>query len=509
MRLKNSMRNALVSVFFQVLSLVLAFVNRIIITKLCGAEYLGLNGVFSNIVSLLSIAEGGINFAIIYAMYSAMANAEDEKLLALIQFFKKIYTIIGLVMIAIGLALIPFLTFIIGETEIKHVILIYILFLANSILPYFVADKKSVVLVAQKEYKITIAINIIKMIQLLIQIVILLITKEYFAYVLVMLVATLFSNIITLLISYKVYPKQKTKEKYYLRPEDKKPIFGNVRALLISNISGVVFGATDSLIITHWLGLAVAGIYSNYYMIYTSLYVILASGINAITASVGNLNSTSNKETVYDKFKEVFFIDFFVIALFTSEMLISYQDVMLLAYGEELLLDDITMLFMSLNFLLVAFRFPTLVFRNALGIFKYDRYKGIFEVIINIGLSIILVNYLGVLGVLLGTFVSTILVSIWIEPLMLFKHGFQIKIRNFIIFILPYLSFIAVVCTGSFLFNYVNIQSSILSVFIKWIAIGITCLTYFFIFRNKAESNIVKKMLQLFKITKNNINSSE
>lgn len=502
MLLKNSMRNAIFAFVFQIVALGLSFLNRIIVTKYLGVDYLGINSVFSNLVYLFSVAECGISFAIIYAMYDSMAKADKNKLLALIQLFQKIYTIIGTVILILGLCLIPFLSFFIGETvNIKHTTLIYIIFLVNSVVPYFAASRKSVVSVAQKEYLLTTATNIIKILQLAIQTLILFLFKDYVIYIAVMLAMTLLTNFIIVIVSYKVFPEQKTRERYYLEAEEKKKLFSNVRALVISNISGIVFSATDSIVISHYMGLTAVAIYSNYYMIYTSLHSILYMSINAITASVGNLGATEEPETVYKKLKNVCYINFFVISLFVSEMLISYQDVMQIAYGSDLLLSKAEMAFMSLNFLLYALRLPVLVFRNALGIFKYDKYKGIFEVVINLGLSIILVRYIGILGVLLGTFISTILVSIWIEPLMLFKHGFKMSIKEYLKFVFPYLIYTTLICGIAYGFNYVNIEASILKIITEWVVLGIfVCLSYFIIFRKKPESMILNKMLEVLKI---------
>lgn len=500
MRLKNSIRNAIFAAVFQIVSLVLSFANRIIITRLLGVEYLGINSVFTNLVYLFSVAECGINFAIIYAMYSAMAKADDKKLIALIQLFKKIYFIIGTIILALGLCLLPFLNFIIGDNNISHVMLIYSLFLVNSVIPYYFASRKSVVSVAQKEYMLTIATNVAKIVQLGVQAVLLLVLKDYIVYVSAMVFMTLVANVATVFISNKVYPQQRCKQKYYLEKEEKRLLFANVRALVIANISGIIFNGTDSIVISHWMGLKAVGIYSNYFMVYTSLFSVLSMGINAITASVGNLGALSSSEEIYEKYKRVFYINFFVIALFTSEMLISFQDVMSIAYGSDLLLTLPEMLFVVLNFLLVSLRLPTLVFRNAIGIFKQDRYKGIFEVVINLTLSIVLVHYIGILGVLLGTFVSTILVSIWIEPYMLFKHGFKMKTREYVKFILPYMIFIVVICGLCFGSNYLPLEASIAKIAIEWVSLGIiVTVTYLLIFHKKPESDILKKMLSTFR----------
>ena len=500
MLLKNSMRNAIVAAAFQVFSLLLSFANRIIVTRLLGVEYLGINGVFSNIVTLFSVAEGGINFAIIFAMYGAFAKAQDDKLIALIRLFQKIYTIIGLIVLALGLSLIPFLDFFIGDAQIDKPVFIYILFLATSAVPYFFASKKSVISVAQKEYLVTTLTNVAKLATLAIQTCVLLILKNYLVYLSVALIVTVVSNAAIVVLSYKIYPQQRTKEKHFLSAEEKKVLFADVRALVIANISGIIFSSTDSIIISHWLGLKAVGIYSNYFMIYNSLYMMFYMGINAITASVGSLNATSDKAAVYANYRKVFFLTFLVMTFFVSEMLVSYQDVIAIAFGEDLLLTNVEMLFMCLNFVLVLFRLPTLVFRNALGIFKYDRYKGVFEVAINLVLSIVLVNYIGILGVLLGTFVSTMMVSIWIEPLMLYKHGYNINFGKFFSFVAPYSFFAAVIIASAYFWNYSPLAPSYGKIAAEWVVTGIVSIALFFVFfGRREESGIIKNMLDTLK----------
>ena len=76
-------------------------------------------------------------------------------------------------------------------------------------------------------------------------------------------------------------------------------------------------------------------------------------------------------------------------------------------------------------------RVVTLTFRDAMGLYWYDRYKPFFEIVINLVASLYLVNHIGTAGIFIGTLISTFTTSWWIEPFVTYKYGFGQPIRYF------------------------------------------------------------------------------
>lgn len=151
MRTENSIKNSIIGILGQVFNIILNFVSRTIFIFILGANYLGVNGLFTNILSMLSLAELGIGSAIIYHMYKPLANKDEEKLKSLMHLYAKAYRYIGLVVAIVGLSIVPFLGVIIKDKpNVEHLTIIYLLFLANSVVSYFFAYKTSIITADQK-----------------------------------------------------------------------------------------------------------------------------------------------------------------------------------------------------------------------------------------------------------------------------------------------------------------------------------------------------------------------
>lgn len=428
-RLDNSIKNVKFTAIAQAMNFVIAFISRKIFVHILSAEYLGLNGVFSSVISMLSLAELGIGTAICFCLYKPIYNSDEKTINSIMLFYKKVYTAIGIAVFTVGTALIPFLDFIIEELpEIRFIKLIYFLFVTNSSLSYFFVYKKTLLIADQKQYISNLVHQFSVLIMNVLQIVFLLLTHNYFSYLIIMVLCTAGQNIFISKLVDKRYPFLNSKTAKPLDIELKKEIFKNVRAMAYHRVGGVVVNGTDNLIMAKAVSVVSAGLYSNYYLIKNTLISVINILFQSITSSVGNLGAEGGNDKRKEEVFEILnFLGAMIIGFCSICLFVLYNPFIEWWIGKEYLFDIKTVAVIVLNFYMFGMRQPVLTVRDALGIFWYDRYKPLAESVINIVASIILVLKFGIMGVLLGTLVSTVTTSFWVEPFVLYKHGFKSK----------------------------------------------------------------------------------
>lgn len=194
-RVENSIRNTIYALGTQIISMLMSFIVRTVFIYTLGKNYLGFNGLFSNIFSILSLTELGMGTAIIYSMYKPVAQEDHRKIAALLNLYRTFYRIVRVIVAILGLSLLPFLDYLVsGIQDIPELEIIYLLYLSSSVISYFFAYKKSILIVYQQDY-ISSRINLlINFIQGIIQIAILILWHNYILYLLVLTISTFFNN---------------------------------------------------------------------------------------------------------------------------------------------------------------------------------------------------------------------------------------------------------------------------------------------------------------------------
>ena len=425
-RTTNSIVNSAFSMFNQIITFGLQFVLKTIFISVLGSEYLGVNGLFTNIITILSLADLGVGIGIPYSLYKPLAENDTKKIKALMSFYAKLYIVIGIVVLIVGLALIPCLDFFIEEEpNVDNLILIYALFIINSASTYFFVYKKLLIESDQKGYivtKITLAFNIILTVA---QIIILLVFKNYLLYLITNIVTTVFQNIYISHKCNKMYPYIKEKTDKKLEKKDYAEIKKNISSLFIYRLGVVLLNGTDNIIISKMLGIVVVGIYSNYLMIFNAINGVLSQIFNAITASIGNLVVTTTEKKSEGIFYILNFFNFWLYGSIGICLICIINSFINLWIGPDYLLTNITAFIVILNLYVLGMQSVTSSYRNAYGLFKQGRYRPIAMVIINIVSSIILAKYIGILGIVIGTLLSRLLTTAWFDPFIVYKHGFK------------------------------------------------------------------------------------
>lgn len=431
-RTKNSIRNAKYSIFSQLIVILISFLARMVFVHALSAEYLGLNGLFTNIISMLSFAELGIGTSIVFSLYRPLAEKNESKINALMNLYKKAYMVIGLVVGVLGLLLTPFLGYFISDLpDIPNIKLIYLMFVLNSVLSYFFSYRRSLIIADQKSYINSIFQSSSDLILNISQMIVLVLTHNYILYLSLKIISTIVLNISISLIVIKLYPYLNHKSKDKLEDEEKKSIVRNVKALSWHKIGGIVVFGTDSLLLSKFINVVAVGIYSNYLLIINALNLLFGLVFQSITASVGNLGTTESKEKNIFIFNCIDLICFWIYAIASISLINLFNPFIRLWLGEEYLFPTSTVVIIVINFYLSGRRKSVMTFKDAFGLFWNDRYKPIFEALIKLISSIILVKFFGVKGIFIGTAISTITTCFWIEPYILFKHGFKSSVQSY------------------------------------------------------------------------------
>ena len=446
-RKKSSFKNMITAVSSNVLTIIVGLVAQAVFIKILGSEYLGLNGLFSNVISMLGIVELGMGSAIIYNMYKPIAENDHEKIKSLMQFYKKSYRIITLIISIIGIMIIPFIKYIVDIESVTvgiNVYLVYILFLLETICSYILSYKRSMLYADQKEY-IT---NIIHMGYTILvntmQLTFLYFTHDYYLYLIIKVMMRLVENIVISSYVNRRYSYLLDNNVTKLDSKTEKDIFQKIKALFFHKIGTFIVSGTDNIIISKYLGLVTVGLYSNYYMIINAVQTVINHIIQATRASVGNLLVTESKTKQFDVFNKIRFVNFWI-SCFSSICIFVIMDSFITIWiGYKFVLPTKVLLVLVINFFIVSSRSTYGAFKEAAGIFYEDRFVPIIESLLNIVLSIIFVKKFGLMGVFMGTIASGLVLWCYSYPKYVYNKLFGRKISDymketiyyFIIFIL-------------------------------------------------------------------------
>ena len=433
-RTTKSIKNIFWGLFSQVFSMIAIFITRIIFINTLGNEYLSINGLFSNILTLISFAELGIGNAITYSLYKPLAENDHNKISAVINVLKKIQIYISAIVLVSGLLLMPFLKYIVTDIpDLKeNIFLVYFLFLLNSSVSYLYMHAKILLLADQKNYIVSIIQQIIFCITTLIQIVILLVTQDYILYLLVVIVSTMTNNI---------FLHRYLKKKYIflnsnieIACEDKLLLVNNVKSIFIYKLSSTILTGTDNIIISIVLGTSVIGICSNHILVSNYALFFLQTIFQNIASSIGNLNvSVSNKERK-KFFYEAYLISHWLYGMVFTMLLLFLDSFVVICFGNQFALSFPVVFVLALNIYLIGINSIPSTFRSTLGLFKEAKLIPLFAAIINIVLSIILVQVWGLFGLFLATCISRLFTFNIFDAHLVFKIGFLEK--NAILFYL-------------------------------------------------------------------------
>lgn len=426
-RTENAFLNVSISTITQILAVLFAFINRTVFVHYLNADYLGVNGLFSNILSVLSFAELGIGSAIAFSLYKPIAETNNEKIKAIMELYCKAYRAISLFIFVAGVLVIPFLKYMVKEPpNVKeNIYIIYVLFLLDTSLSYLFSYKKTLITASQKDYIVQIYNRIFQLIQIVLQIIFLIITHEFLLYLLIQVICTVVRNIVTSLKADKMYPILKEKTKMHLSLHEVKNIFNNVKALAVHKFCSVVLNGTDNIIISAIKGVTLVGKASNYFLLVNNITGIFGFAIIGMTASVGNLSAIGPKEKIKSVMHQMLLLSVWIYGLIGIGCFLLINDFITIWIGPDYLLDKYTVFALVFSMYINGVQFSAYTMRTTQGIFVRGWWIPLLAAVLNIFLSVWWGIKFGVAGIFIATGVSRLLTTTIADPWLVYEKIFK------------------------------------------------------------------------------------
>lgn len=426
-RMEMSIKNAFWSYFSMMITVILQFVSRTVFIYQLGETYLGINGLFSNILGVLSFAELGIGTAINFSLYKPVANRDTEKIKAYMHFYKWAYRLISIIVLILGLLLFPFLNILVTDPgNVGNIRVYYLIYLFNTVTSYLVSYKFSIANAEQKNYIYTNINLITTVITTVFQIISLLLWKNFFIYLIVAAIVGLIQKIFICIYFDRKYPFLKESNITKLNKNEKATLKSKVSALIIHKVGDVSVHQTDNIIISACVSTTMVGLISNYTLVINTISTCINVLFNSVIGSLGNLSATTSKERQYSIFKEYRFLGFWLFGFSSIALSILLTPFIQLWIGKKMIVDDLIINLILIDFYMIGQRICLNNFKSAAGVFEEDKYVALLQAIVNLVFSILLAKIIGVPGVYIGTLVQGTLCTI-LKPILTFETLFDKK----------------------------------------------------------------------------------
>ena len=473
-RKKKTAINTTTSFVSQIILIALGFISRRVLIYSVGVQYLGINGLMTNILTVFSLAESGIGLAIGYALYKPLADHDIETVKSLMRFYKVVYRMLAVATVIIGLLFYPFYPLFLKGNTAPDVNIIYWICVFSSTASYLWSYKATLNNSDQNSFLYTIANTVSQILVLIIKIFILYFTENYVIYLSIDIGITIVKNIIFSRIVDRKYPFLNEKNVQKIPIEIKEKLVSNVSSLFLTKVGYIVSTCSDNLVAASIINITAVGLYSNYGTIISSIRGFVSIFIGSVTASMGNLFACESKEYSYEVFKKIDFINYFMYSISATCLLCLIEPFIAIWLGDQFLLSkDILILAIVLYFIIgISTSIDTA--RSAAGLFRADRYITLIEAVVNLGISIILAKKIGLSGVIAGTIISRLTCSFWVRAKYVYKNIFEVKFKYFFIDRLKKVAITVLVCSVTFGVQlFVTMPDRVLELLIKTLVCGI------------------------------------
>ena len=497
-RMQNAVRNTVFGLFLKVYQILLPFVMRTVMLHTLGIEYLGLNSLFTSVLQTLSIAELGISGAITFSMYDPIAQRDSKRVCALLRLYRLLYAIIGLTVLVLGAGLIPFLPRLItGEIPADlNIYILYPMYLISTALSYSLLSYRSSLLEAHQQNSVISKITLVTTtVQFTLQILFLLVFKNYYVYILTQFASQFLNQILVYLQVRKRYPQYKPTGS--LDKQIVGDIFRKVRDLFTAKVGAIILQASDTIVISMFLGLAVLAVYQNYFMIVTAIIAFISTMLSGSLAGIGNSIVTESKEKNFHDFRRFTFILSGIVCVCTSCFLVLFQPFMKLWMGEAAMLPMGMVILFCIYFVLYEYNQLFNLYKDAAGMWHEDRFRPLVTSLTNLGLNLFFVTRIGLYGILASTVLSMLLIGMpWLLH-NLFSTLFLRSCRGYLSELFQYLAVTAVTCVASYFLNHLLSPEGIPGLILSGlIAVSVSGCTFLAVFR---KSPYLKDVLALLR----------
>lgn len=502
---KNASKNMTIELVQHIYGISVPFIQRTLMIIYLGMEYTGLGGLFSSILGVLNLAELGVGAAMLYNLYKPIAEDDESKIKKLLNLYKKYYRFTGLVILIAGLIITPFLKYLIKDGTCPNDLNIYILFLmslSSTVLTYWMyAYKASIFQAQQKNYVVTVIHMVTSVIFDISQIICIVVFKNYYLYLGCTIARTIVINLWIAYIANKKYPQYRN-PKERLDKNEEKAIRINIKDIFLNKIGLMLSNTFDSIVISTFLGLTILAQYQNYFYIWTSIWWLTGTVFNATRAGIGNSIVCEDREKVYNDFRTFSMIVIWIIVIVCSGFANVYQPFIRVWVGQENVLSNAIVYCLCGYFVLRFIEYFLSTYKEAAGIWHSDRFRPIVSGIANLILNLILVQFIGLYGVILSTILCFMFIDMpWLSR-NVFKRVFVThSIKEYLLKTIKFIiSAVLAIGTSVLICKYINL-TGILDIVVKLIVAMLSCniVMLFCTFKTKEfyhAFSLVKKVIR-------------
>jgi len=469
MRTKTAIKNIIFSLTNNIATSILGFISRTVFIYVLGSTYLGISGLLQNIFGLLAISELGLSTAIGFSLYKPLANNDTKLISILMTIYKKAYRIIGSLILFAGIIMYKYIDFFVDVQQLpSEITYIYYMYLINIVAGYFISYKQVLILSDQSSYKLVPIQMKINISTTIVQIIYLIVFRNYIGYLALQIISSIILNYIQNRYITKQYEHINFNSKDKLPKEEFNIIKKNVAGLMITKLGDFCVNSTDNLIISKFINLVSVGLYSNYILLRELVNGYIRIIFNNITASFGNLIAKENEKKCLEVFNVLFFISFVIYSFEAVALVCLYNPFIEIWIGKEYLFSFDIVIAIVINNYLTGLRVPIITMKSAAGIYAEDAWVPFGFSIINLVASVILVTKFGILGVVLGSIIGSLLTADWYRPLAVYKKVFKTSVIHYFKRYIVYLGLGSIymkICIE--LCNIISLNNSIINLIIK------------------------------------------
>ncbi len=433
MRSKKAIVNTLAGGLGTLLVGLLQFVGRVVFIRFLSDEYLGISSLFTNILSILSLTELGLSTAVCFRLYQPLSGGDSETIKAVMHYFRRAYFVIGWVVIGLGAALLPLLPHLMtGTTGLVDVRVVYLLYVLQSAFSYWFWGYKAILLQAdQKLYIVRFYHVIANLIVTALQLLSLMLFRDFLIYSAIGLLSAVLVNLFSAREVERRYPYLKEKSCRRLDKEEKKSLFQDVSGMSLFKINTTIVNSTDNIVISAFINVKTVALYGNYQIIISGISQVAMQLFGGVTATVGNYYAEDTKEHNELVFRCIQLLCYWVYTFLGIGLLLFLNPVIQLCFGESRVFSPELVFLQVFYFVMNGFQRTSFIYRDACGLFWKGKARPVATAALNIVISIVLVHYIGLAGVIAGTIISWLLTTWWYDPCLIYRQAFSMPPRTY------------------------------------------------------------------------------
>ena len=480
MRSKKVLINSIFGMAGYAILMLSNFITRSVFVDQLGLSMAGVDTTFKNFLQVLSLAELGLSTGLLYKLYKPIEEKNNREIKRVLNFYKQAYKVIASVFMGGAVVLAFVVNFFIEDTDKSplYISFLFILYAGDTVASYLFANRKALIVADQNNYLVNRNDAFIALITLISQVTLLYLTKSFIVYAVVKIVCRLIGASLIGNKFKKMYPEiAKDKSKETITGDERKSLIKNMSAMLCHRIGGVSVTATGSAITSKMLGTVQAGIYGNYTIITTALMQLVTQVFNGVTASFGNIITVESKETIYKRFKLLYFFNYLIFSFFTVSVGVIVQPFMMLwMHGDpNSLFQNRTVVLLLCYFYIFGIRRVVLMAKDSAGLFRQDQWFAILEAVLNIVMSVVFVLWFkSVDGILLANILSMLIIPLWTQPYLVYKYVLNAKLGSYYVRYVIYFAMTAgIYVLTSLVAN--KLTANISNLFVELIVRGVIC----------------------------------